>query len=93
MKSDVVAAHKHSSMHRTEVEASDVCGCFHCLAVFSPDAIEEWVDFSPTHGDNGEIGLGCTALCPRCGIDSVIGAASGYTVTRDFLGQMKKHWF
>ena len=93
MKSDVVAAHKHCSMHRAEVEASGVCGCFHCLAVFSPGVIEEWTDFPQTLEDGSETGLGCTAICPYCGIDSVIGAASDYPVTRDFLRQMNKHWF
>ena len=93
MKSDVVAAHKHSSMHRAEVEASDVCGCFHCLAVFSPRAIKEWTGFSQTSGDGSESDLGGTAFCPRCGVDSVIGSASDYSVTPDFLRQMNEHWF
>jgi len=34
-----------------------------------------------------------TALCPRCGIDSVIGSASGYPITADFLLMMRKYYF
>lgn len=34
-----------------------------------------------------------TALCPRCGIDSVIGSPSGYPVTPEFLGRTREHWF
>jgi hypothetical protein len=34
-----------------------------------------------------------TARCPRCGIDSVIGSASGYPITREFLQTMKSYWF
>jgi hypothetical protein len=34
-----------------------------------------------------------TLLCPFCGIDSVIGTASGYPITREFLAQMREHWF
>jgi hypothetical protein len=34
-----------------------------------------------------------TALSPECGIDSVIGSASGYPVTLDFLRRMQEHWF
>ena len=79
---DHIAAHKHSIRHRREVEASERCGCFHCLAIFTPDAIESWLD----EGDG-------TALCPKCSIDSVIGSASGYPITRDFLERMKAHWF
>ena len=82
---DMVVAHKHSSNHRDEVERSDRCGCFYCSSTYAPSAIIEWVD---------EIdGRGTTALCPRCGIDSVIGSADSYPLDRDFLSKMNKHWF
>lgn len=35
-------------------------------------------------------GHGC---CPKCGIDSVIGDASGYTIDKAFLSAMRKFWF
>lgn len=41
---DHIAAHKHSIRHRREVEASERCGCFYCLAEFEPSAIEQWLD-------------------------------------------------
>ncbi len=82
-ESAVLAAHKHSSGHRREVEGSNLCGCFYCLAVFAPAEIESWL------GDEG----GGTALCPRCCIDSVIGSAAGFPITREFLGEMHRHWF
>jgi hypothetical protein len=81
-----VAAHAHSSDHREEVLASSVCGCFHCLAVFGPGEIEEWVD------EDGA-GEGQTALCPSCGIDSVLPGRVGYLLTPEFLARMRKHWF
>jgi len=34
-----------------------------------------------------------TAVCPFCGIDSVIGESSGYPIKREFLQQMNQHWF
>ena len=34
-----------------------------------------------------------TALCPYCGIDSVLADAPGCQVTEDFLKKMKKYWF
>ena len=58
-----------------------MCGCFYCLTVFRPDEITWWVD--------GEM----TAVCPHCSIDSVIGSASGYPLTPEFLTRMKQHWF
>ena len=79
-------AHGHSSGHRQEVLASTLCGCFHCLAILAPAAIREWVDEDDT-------GVGQTALCPRCGVDSVIGDSSGVAISRQFLEAMKAHWF
>ena len=78
---DVISAHRLSKNHRVEIEASDCCGCFYCLSVFSPADITEWVD------------LDTTAVCPRCGIDSVIGSASGAPVNSAFLSKMNEHWF
>jgi hypothetical protein len=74
-------AHQHSSQHRSEVMRSDWCGCFYCLAIFRPAEIEQWVD----HDD--------TALCPKCGIDSVLGSASGCPITQEFLKEMQAVWF
>jgi hypothetical protein len=80
-----IAAHRHSSNHRSEVLQSDTCGCFCCLEIYRPSDIIEWVD--------DKDGIGTTAICPRCGIDSVLGAGSGYPITRAFLEQMEAYWF
>ena len=74
-------AHKHSIGHRAEVLASDLCGCFHCNAIYRPSEITDWTD------------AGQTALCARCGIDSVIAAGSGFPITVTFLEEMNRHWF
>lgn len=83
---DYISAHKHSSHHREELIKSDVCGCFYCLEIYSPAEITDWVD-------EDENGIGTCALCTKCGIDSVIGSASGYPITKDFLRKMHLHWF
>jgi hypothetical protein len=51
------------------------------LKVFPPSEIEDWTDDDDT------------ALCPKCGIDSVIGSVSGYPIEREFLQKMHDHWF
>ena len=84
---DVIDAHRRSFRHREEVVASDKCGCFYCCEIFPPSAITEWVDEDETTG------IGQTALCPLCGIDAVIGSASGYPITDKFLSAMQAHWF
>lgn len=77
----VISAHKHSSNHNKEILLSKKCGCFYCLTNFHHDRINEWID------DN------TTALCPDCGIDAVIGEASGYSIEEDFLKAMHDYWF
>ena len=80
-KPDLEAAHRHCYKCRKEVMASEICGCFHCLATFPPGEIEEWLDD------------GQTAMCPKCGIDSVIGSASGFSIDEHFLESMNQRWF
>lgn len=80
-----IRAHGRSHHHRHELLASERCGCFHCGQVFSPSEIVRWKD--------GVKGIGQTALCPKCGLDSVIGDKSGYPLTTRFLTKMKKYWF
>lgn len=81
MDADFILAHKNSSNHRSEVARSGLCGCFFCREVFDSREVTTWID-----GGN-------TALCPCCGIDSVIGDRSGYPVNRDFLTLMHAQWF
>lgn len=81
---DPVTAHRFSSRHRADIEASTVCGCFYCLKTFPPSEVTEWME----EGGDGE-----TALCPRCGIDSVIGDGSGFAVDQLLLVEMNVFWF
>jgi hypothetical protein len=81
------AAHDRSSNHQAEVLASDVCACFFCLRTFAPDAISEWAD-APTDEEEGQ-----TALCPICGIDSVLGSRTGLPMDGEFLKEMQHYWF
>lgn len=78
----IVEAHKHSSDHRAELEESIFAGCFYCCETFKVSSIYEWIDDSQC------------AMCPKCGIDSVIGDASGFPINdKKFLQQMKGLWF
>ncbi len=80
------AAHNHSSFHQKEILESDLCSCFYCLKIFKPKEVLEWID-----DDNPK---GQTALCPSCGIDSVIGDKSGLPVADEiFLNDMHSIFF
>jgi len=89
---DILAAHTHCVRHRNEIRASDLCGCFYCVAIFPPSDIEDWLEEGP--GNTTDVtSTGETALCPKCGIDSVVGSASGFPITTEFLQRMKEYWF
>ena len=86
------AAHKHAACHRNEILASKECGCFYCETVFAPSSIEEWIE--ETSGNFGASPDPFTALCPDCGVDSVLGDASPFPATDPvFLSAMNKMWF
>ena len=82
MKKDVIAAHEYCTNNKDSLQRDPVCGCFYCLKIFAPSEIGEWIP-----GAKG------TALCPYCGIDSVIGESAGYPITKEFLEEMQKYWF
>jgi hypothetical protein len=77
-----IDAHKHASRHRVELEASERCGCFFCFKTFPTASIKSWIDAKQT------------ALCPHCGVDSVLGsAASDVHIDDRFLRRMHQHHF
>jgi hypothetical protein len=80
---DYILAHKHCMENRGEVEASVLCGCFYCMSIYPPSEIVDWIDDQEA----------LTADCPRCGLDAVIGSASGFPITSEFLNLMNEHWF
>lgn len=82
MDSRVLEAHRFCSNNKSMLSKDKKCGCFYCLAIFDPSEIREWVSERED-----------TAICPYCGIDSVIGECSGYPITKEFLKKMRDHWF
>lgn len=74
-------AHMCSSYNREQLSKSKLCGCFYCLNIFDPKLIVDWCDGNKT------------AICPFCGIDSVIYDSKAYPVSKAFLEQMRKYWF
>lgn len=78
---DPVRAHVCCTHNRKELEKSSKCGCFYCLKIYDSKEIVNWTDG------------GSTAVCPYCGVDSVLYENSFYPVTEEFLKAMKKRWF
>ena len=86
----VIKAHERSSYNRPLLEASERCGCFHCLSIYPPADIKEWIERGLVRG---KFKVHETALCPKCGIDSVIDDKSGFPLDEKFLTAMRQHWF
>lgn len=77
------AAHRISYANKARLSVPQKCGCFYCLRFFSSEDIVDWSVDKPDW----------TAICPYCGIDSVIGENDGYPLTEDFLKEMFEEWF
>jgi hypothetical protein len=90
--SNLLAAHDHATDNRAEIEASRVCGCFSCIQTFPPTEIVGWTGLDAADFNNPEAMNGGTALCPRCGSESVIGDKSGYSIDAAFLTRMNEAW-
>ena len=82
----IIEAHEFCSNHRNSILKSKVCGCFYCLELFAPNEILDWIDMDKD-------GIGQTALCPKCGIDAVIGSNDIKDLNKDFLTKMNNDWF
>ena len=75
-------AHDCSFSNKEQIEKSEKCGCFSCCEIFTPSEITDYLPDEPP-----------TAECPFCYTDSVIGDASGFPITKDFLKKMRKRYF
>jgi hypothetical protein len=78
---DLKYAHELCSNNRQKLMNAKVCGCFFCLRIFDPKEIT-WSEDADD-----------TAMCPYCGIDSVIGESTNLPITKPFLKKMHEFWF
>lgn len=67
-----------SYSNRESIFSDTLCSCYYCRNKFLGGEIKEWI----RKGEN-------TALCPKCGIDSVI----PFDVDDDTLKQAQQKWF
>ena len=88
---DQESLHRLSSDNRALLGRSSRAGCFYCCAVFSPAEVTDWIDGPQLQTGSTEDGV--TALCPRCGIDSVIPETEGRSLTAELLAAMKAFRF
>jgi hypothetical protein len=81
--------HSQCGWHEQAIRRSKKVGCFHCLSIFGPAEIEEWIE-EPSDCPRGP---GKTALCPSCNIDAVLPDSIGYPLTPELLKAMNEKYF
>jgi len=83
---ELKAAHQFCIINQESVKNSALCGCFHCLKMYSPDTLTDADLITEANGLK-------TYVCPHCGIDSVLGDQCKYPITLEFLTAMKVYFF
>ena len=80
-KLKVQEASTYSIYNMKELKKSKKAGCYHCTSIFDSSDITETVD----HGE--------TAMCPKCGIDSVLPESSPFILDLETLAILNRYWF
>ena len=78
--------HTHCTANREEIEASSRCACFYCQEVFRATEVKDYI-VEPSM-DYKE-----TALCPRCGADTILGDAAGIPFYKELIEKLHHHYF
>lgn len=73
--------HTYSSHNRNLIAVASKCYCFYCKASVESREIQNYAD-------NGQ-----TAICPKCGIDSIIPDSIDEPVDRKTIAEMNEYWF
>jgi hypothetical protein len=85
-KEQLTRLYDQSFKNKEACNKAFVCGCFFCLAIFSPTEIKEW-------HEEKRVGGGFTAICPKCGIDSILAESKEIKITAELLKEMHEEAF
>lgn len=80
-KSQLERLHTYSSHNKRLIDISNQCYCFYCRSCMDHSEIRDYMD-------NGQ-----TAICPKCGIDSIIPDSIEEAVDENIILQMNEYWF
>lgn len=77
--------HKYCTFNKELIKKSKKCYCFYCKSTID---VEDMLKPTVQYIDGGK-----TALCPKCGIDSIIPDATGEEITDKVIDEMYEYWF
>jgi NAD-dependent SIR2 family protein deacetylase len=80
MKQEFKRVLKYSFKNKDSIEKSINCSCYYCISSFLKEEIQNWTD------------QGQTAICPKCGIDSVLGDIV-LPFEETTFKKLKEYWF
>ncbi len=80
-KDETQAAIRFATGNREALAKSNKAGCYYCLMIYSASEVTR---FLRSEG---------TALCPYCGIDSVLADQSPYELNAATLEALHQYWF
>lgn len=79
----MIGLHGCSIRNRKILHEQKKLGCFYCLSLFTVEEIDCWLEVEKVEK---------TALCPHCGIDSVVPIAH-LSDPKEMLRKMNEYWF
>ena len=80
-ENQIKSAIRFATTNEQALKASQKAACYHCQAIYDANEV---TDFLATER---------TALCPKCGIDSVIPSNSPIELTPENLKILNQYWF
>ena len=82
---ELKAIYSHSIRNEESLRKSNLCGCFHCISILAATDVKSSEMIFEKDGF-------ITAICPICGIDSVLGDAS-VEITAELLEALNQYYF
>lgn len=79
-KKELELAINFATSNKQDLMKSDKAGCYYCRKIYPASEVKEFIE-----GED-------TALCPKCGIDSVL-PDSVYDLSIEKLRELHQFWF
>lgn len=76
----------HCKGNRKEIEASSHCVCLYCQEVYRATEVKDYIIDS-------SLDFKETALCPRCGANTVLGDVTGIPFYEELIAKLHCHYF